>query len=352
MVFIEDYLAICKYDINQIEAIINERNITVRPPKFLLRRLFGTTNEEDLENGNFSIELKNNDTLNNYTIKIGPASHLINNLSGRNAMRRAISLSIEGIPFANHDEAANILKKISNAIFFQVDLEGNIALTLTKDRRVRFIGRPLTKRAIESMKFPEMEYDDVPISLYWYARSATGMPLLQYLAFYQVIEFYYPTYSQAEARKRIKNILKNPSFRPDKDADIGKILSLFNNRGKLGDEKTQLKATITECTSVEELKTFILDDEDRKEFFQSKNKGISNFKIALQNEGSDLITQVCNRVYDIRCKIVHTKEDYQTDSLDILLPFSKEAEQLVYDIELIQYLSQKVLISASTKLNI
>ena len=71
-----------------------------------------------------------------------------------------------------------------------------------------------------------------------------------------------------------------------------------------------------------------------------------------QNEGSDLITQVCNRVYDIRCKIVHTKEDYQTDSLDILLPFSKEAEQLVYDIELIQYLSQKVLISASTKLNI
>ena len=99
MVFIEDYLAICKYDINQIEAIINERNITVRPPKFLLRRLFGTTNEEDLENGNFSIELKNNDTLNNYTIKIGPASHLINNLSGRNAMRRAISLSIEGIPF-------------------------------------------------------------------------------------------------------------------------------------------------------------------------------------------------------------------------------------------------------------
>ena len=178
-----------------------------------------------------------------------------------------------------------------------------------------------------------MEYDEIPVSLYWYARSATGMPLLQYLAYYQVIEFYYPTYSQAEARKRIKNILKDPAFRPDKDADIGKILSLFNYRGRLGDEKTQLKATISECVSIEDLRNFISSDDNRRDFFQSKHKGISTNKILLENENVDLITQVCNRVYDIRCKIVLTKEESHGETLDILLPYSKEAEQLIYDID-------------------
>ncbi len=216
---------------------------------------------------------------------------------------------------------------------------------------MRLTSRPLVSSSLETLKFPEMEYDDVPASLYWYARSAVGMPLLQYLAYYQVIEFYYPTYSQAEAKKRIKNILKDPSFRADKESDIGKILSLFNYRGKWGDEKAQLRATLTECISNEDLKSFVVDDESRKNLFQNKNKGISNFRIIVDSE-TDLITQVCNRVYDIRCKIVHTKEESHGETLEILLPFSKEADQLIYDIELIQFLSQRVLISASTKLNI
>jgi hypothetical protein len=38
------------------------------------------------------------------------------------------------------------------------------------------------------------------------------MPLLQFLAFYQVIEFYFPTYSQAEAHRKLKAILKDPPF--------------------------------------------------------------------------------------------------------------------------------------------
>ena len=111
-VFIEDYLAICNYTNNRIEAIINERNIApMRPPRLLLRKLFGTSNEEDFENGNIKIELSKDDPLNKNTIKIGPTSDVLNNLSGRFGMRRQISLTIEGILFSNHDQAANILKR-------------------------------------------------------------------------------------------------------------------------------------------------------------------------------------------------------------------------------------------------
>ena len=58
------------------------------------------------------------------------------------------------------------------------------------------------------------------MSLYWYGTSARGMPLLQFLAFYQCIEFYFPTYIQAEARRQVRNALKDRTFRVERDADI------------------------------------------------------------------------------------------------------------------------------------
>ena len=49
------------------------------------------------------------------------------------------------------------------------------------------------------LQYPKTEFNDSASSLYWYGPGASGMPLLQFLAFYQVLEFYFPIYSKAEA---------------------------------------------------------------------------------------------------------------------------------------------------------
>jgi hypothetical protein len=54
-------------------------------------------------------------------------------------------------------------------------------------------------------RLPRTTYDHEPMSLYWYARQARGVPLLEFLAYYQCIEFYFPTYAEAEAQKRVRN---------------------------------------------------------------------------------------------------------------------------------------------------
>lgn len=53
------------------------------------------------------------------------------------------------------------------------------------------------------------------------------------------------------------------------------------------------------------------------------------------------------RIYEIRCKIVHTKADARDPEVELLLPFSKEADLLQFDIDLIQYVAQQVLIAGS-----
>jgi hypothetical protein len=66
-----------------------------------------------------------------------------------------------------------------------------------------------------------------------------------------------------------------------------------------------------------------------------------------QNKAHDICSQVADRIYDIRCKIVHTKGDEKDGDIELLLPYSKEAEKLGHDIDLVRFVAQKVLVYVS-----
>jgi hypothetical protein len=187
-----------------------------------------------------------------------------------------------------------------------------------------------------------------------------GIPLLQFLAFYQVVEFYFPIYSQAEARRRARAILK-PTFRPDRDADVGRLLSSLHlsRAGTYGDECSQLRATLNECVQPDPLRSFFEAETARKESYCGKSE---YHKIPLSNPNADLRADVAERIYEIRCRIVHMKNDAGEGDDELLLPFSKEAERLLpfskeaerlsFDIELAEYLAQAVLMNGSLPLQI
>jgi hypothetical protein len=107
-----------------------------------------------------------------------------------------------------------------------------------------------------------------------------------------------------------------------------------------------LRATLAECVDADALRAFLESVPDRKAFYQAK--GQLYHKIPLSNPAADLRNDVADRIYDIRCKIVHSKNDSREGELELLLPFSKEAGQLGFDIELVQYLARLVLVAAST----
>lgn len=283
-------------------------------------------------------------------IEISAASEIFKRFT-RSHPRARPTLKLSGCDLKTHDQAVDLLKKVADSLFFQIDLLSGVALSLGRDRRGLLGARKRGKAAdlMNDLQYPKTQFDDAPLSLYWYGRSATGMPLLQFLALYQVIEFYFPIYSQAEAQRKVRAILKDPIFRGDRDADIGRLLSSIrvSRRGAFGDERSQLRATLTECVDAQALREFLELDPDRKEFYLGKVKGSSYHRIPLTNPTADLRSDVADRMYDIRCKIVHTKNESGEGDVELLLPFSKEAEQLSFEVELVQYLAQAVLIAGS-----
>lgn len=351
--FIGDYLAICSYEDGTIEAIV--RSIGQVGPSTLRRRLFGNYyNEHESEQEPRHaeiIELTPEDGEEELKIRLGPISNELRCLSRVYPSRsNGISIFIEGINVSKHDNALHLLEKFSNSLFFQIDVSKGIPLGLVRERRrTRVVRRRREGQDILDIQFPKTEYDEAPLSLYWYARGAVSMPLLQFLAYYQVIEFYFYAYSQEETRKKLRAILKDPTFRLDRDADIGRLLSTVTTRGRgFGDERSQLRATLQACIDPSELRTHLTDLDEKKEFFSHKQKGLTSHKLPIANEETDLRNDVADLIYDIRCKIVHTKGEGHEGETELLLPFSKEAELLLFDIELLQFIARKALIAASS----
>lgn len=349
--------------IHGFDAIVDYRNGTVEaavrslanqmPGRNLSRLVFGTSEDSPQgpsgEGNRVTLFSDEEDSL--LTIELGEPSQELRALV---SFPPRLSIKIRRDGLRQHDQASELLVKSADALFFQVDLLTGAPLSLTRDRSLQARRRPRHRRVSDStFSFPTHEYDRAPISLYWYARSAIGMPLLQFLAYYQVIEYYFPTYSQAEARRRIKAIIKDPLFRGERDADLGRLLTAIHvsRSGAFGDERSQLKATLNECIDAEALREFLTSDSERKEFLSSKARGLVEHKLPIANATADLRSDVAERIYEIRCKIVHTKTDARNGEFELLLPFSKEAEQLTYDIELVQYVAQKVLVAASTPFN-
>lgn len=261
--------------------------------------------------------------------------------------KRGITLKIGGLKIEHHDATIEVLERIANSFFFQIDVALDLPLVLKRQPRnlKKQIAAIREKKPFE-LKFPSFEYDDAPMQLYWYAKKADGMPLLQFLAYYQVIEFYFPVYSEAVALEKIRTILKNPMFRPDSNADMRKILTaLQSHLGKgFGGEKTQLSETIQACIDNDVLKEYLMDEERSAHFF-SKRKKFKN--IPLLDTTADLRKSVADRIYQIRCRIVHSKGESGEIENEPILPFSEEADLLDHDIALVQFIAREVLIKGS-----
>ena len=124
----------------------------------------------------------------------------------------------------------------------------------------------------------------------------------------------------------------------------------MSKSGAFGDERSQLRATVQSCVTAQDLRSFVTSDQKCIKFYTGSKdwKTIGPMKVSINNPDSDLRTEVSDRIYHIRCKIVHSKGDGGPAKSDSLLPFSKEAEPLGFDIEVIRYVALQAVTATST----
>jgi hypothetical protein len=173
------------------------------------------------------------------------------------------------------------------------------------------------------------------------------MPLVQFLIYYQVLEYYFPAYSRTKTIVALREKLKE-IYRVAREADVVGILQALraNRRVIFGGEKDQLRHTIEQCVSAEALGDFLDDDKITQFNSHPDSQEISKVQLTVGSSSTDHRNEAAQRVYEIRNRIVHTKSEH--DDLDPLLPFDLEVLLLKHDLALVRFLAQKVL-SASAR---
>lgn len=266
------------------------------------------------------------------------------------AQSGVVTLKLTGYESASHDEALAILEKIGNAFLFDLDVSYGASLAIQTRRRPGLPRRQQPSQHAPS--FPKNEYAAEALALYEYARTASGLPLLEYLAYYQSIEFFFPMFAREQTVGSVKKLLADPRFSSDDESAINKLINLAAPavRASLS-EREQLRATVRGCTTVDELKAFVESSEPVTEHFCAKKQAIAGAQaLRLSGDQSDLRDQVADRVYAIRCRIVHTKQDGGGVGDDMLLPSSSEAESLGAEIDLVRLIAQNALLARASRL--
>lgn len=356
-VFIPRYEAICSFEYGLVEAYIKLFRL-IRTDT-LFSRLLNVPHHETrkMKKEDFVFEVRSQiQGKTPIIITISQPTSTALALTNRELDEESgLTVKISGLEITNSKEATDILEKLANSLFFEIRNGTGIPLMLEMYEEpwllpkspVFFTGK-LQKAPIA---FPKYQYDVDPLNLYWYATSAYEMSLLQFLAYYQVLEFYFPVYSRMEVKADVANIVKDPQFNPDHDLDINKLISSVLSKMGRGyrDEKSQLLATIKGCVQDEEVRE-LMSSENIKTHFQKDYKKLSKIKVSIDNKDTDLREQLAERIYDIRCRVVHTKaEEIEKERI---LPFTEEEALLTVEVQIIEFLARKALISGSKKFSI
>jgi hypothetical protein len=260
----------------------------------------------------------------------------------------SISLKLSNVRQTTHDGVLEYLDDIASCILFELDLRYNVIYTLARRPeavpRTRLL-RPLDHRPLS---FPKVKYAKTATTLYAYGRSTTGGPLVRYLAYYQAIEHFLPSFVDREVIERLKAELRDPRFNNDQDQHIMKLVRIAAAKRPAGmAEREQLSVTLERCLEDSDLFAYLDKNNDAKQFIAKKNSLTGVPQVVATNTAASLTNQLAHRIYAIRCRIVHTKDSRSDTFVEPLLPYSGEASRLQHDLGLIEFVCRKVIIAGS-----
>lgn len=256
--------------------------------------------------------------------------------------RARVTLKLPAEPGIQHDDAVKLLERVAFPFFFELDLRYGQSLDLG---RMRALQRPRRKELIqEPPVYPTSTYGPEPLALYRYGRSAQGLPLLEFLAYYQALEYFFPYFSAADGMRSIRAEIADPRFQVSDDRSIERLLNLARSASRGGSEREQMRATVASCADSALLVDLLTPDDRTKNHFCGNRQTIKGVKRIQLDGETDLRHQVADRMYDIRCRVVHAKQDGGDSGIDLLLPTSSEAASLGPDIDVARALAERAIV--------
>ncbi|MEU2105790.1 hypothetical protein [Nocardia sp. NPDC019255] len=234
---------------------------------------------------------------------------------------------------------------------FAYELAVRNGIHMEPKRRIRAENNDILRMVTNSctdLRYPKTVLNEEVAELFSFASSAWGNPPLAFLSYYQILEYYFPHAVRRMTIRDVRRELADPRF-GETDADILRIIGVAE-RSARATEGEQIGELVRTAVKEDRLNEFLKDPAHGRYF--TKNGPISGVDpINLVNPNRSVQDQVASRVYKLRNRIVHSKDDpkYAVEAR-VLLPRSREALALGPDVALVKLLAEEVITDSQVRL--
>lgn len=312
-----------------------------------LRRLINEWRDETFDyRGSTHFDMK--DPASGLAIRVGVNHSDVDVLlRGRNRTP-LLSMTVSNTGIQKTADADELIELLVDSVSF--DFLVSYGVSLLPQRLESRVSRelPHTSNSKKEPSFPVNAYPRAAIALYQAGRDRFSSPLIRYWAYYQVLEYFFPRFSQDKAVRQLSRLLRNPGFDPHSNDQILKAVDLAVAVSKgHGSEEEQLYTTISSIVDSTEI-TELIDDLGIGSVL-SKRSEISQ-KTVKTSDRTEVLQQLSQRIYDIRCSIVHSKHSNSRTSGPGLLPGTHHDDFIASELPLIEYLARQALFASAERL--
>lgn len=234
--------------------------------------------------------------------------------------------------------------ELVRSLVYELDIRNGRILSHSTRPLPRDARTPPSPRArMDTIRYPQIWIQGEVADLFNFASDALNNPPLAFLSYYQTLEYFIPAAVRQNAFRRIRRELRDPTFDRNSDTCILRIMSTAERTSRLP-ESEQLRTLVREYVRRDRLEDFFTADWGN--YFTKRGPIYGVELISPENRSKDLGDQVADRIYQIRNRIVHAKDDPRYEDARVLLPRSQEAESLHPDIELVRLLAMEAILAS------
>ena len=255
---------------------------------------------------------------------------------------------------ADQDTSLQTFAALANAFLFQ--LSYNLDVSVVPVRSFEEFGRAtrlgrLRRARVEDIDPPRRTY--IPDLVYYYQMAVSSdSPILQYLSYYHVAEYFFESVFQDDLIERVRTRLTQPdfSYRRKKDiraliADISKALRVRGETTAFNEQEA-LRLTLSKFVPLADLSQRVAEyDPDLVRYYRETNVPFSigdPFDLEDQDPARAL-SLLASRIYRTRNAIVHSKESERVR----YVPFRHD-RLLAREVPLLRFISEIITTQTSS----
>lgn len=223
---------------------------------------------------------------------------------GRVRVFRDIQLRLDGFQLQGCEDAEKKAQMMADTVSYQIARQTGIALIPIKRERLKERDRRL-RRPREGFEIKAYQYEHAGVAQYMAGLDDSLNPLVRFWSFYQVLETFFGVFMQKEVLLRVAQEMKKPGFSAHNDQDVMDVVRIASGVVGGAPERDSLKACIKAVETPEDMAELI-ESLSLDQLATAPQKGGLSARLVRVSEGRISLDDLADRIYDIRCRIVHS----------------------------------------------